>query len=78
MLLRPSSVSVDSFLKSSNRGFIFQYQVSNDNPQKIIFTISFLALTKDSFCVVLNVRPSKSLLFLKGVVNGERPLKVPL
>jgi len=68
----------DFFLKSSSRGFIFLCQASSGNPQKILFTITFLVLTKGILGVLLNQQSEENFLFSKGVVDGERPLEVPL
>jgi hypothetical protein len=65
------------FLKSSRPEPISEYQISSDNPQKDNFHKLIYDIDKRYIrCIVdsiIRTRPSLS----KGVVDGERPLKVP-
>jgi hypothetical protein len=45
--------SEDFFLKSSSWESISPYQISSDNPQKVIFTIPFYGLTSAAFVIAL-------------------------
>ena len=71
-------LSEDSFLKSSSRDSISEYEISSGNPQKDHFHNLIFGIDNVSSFGIVNLASLINFLIPNGVVDGERPLEVSL